>query len=284
MAQQQYASFDPKDLKTPNTLFDNVNAEITGFAFTREAPDNYKAEGNPIFAVINLNLYDLTRVDGESAEEFKQRQNQSQSYSLGAAVGNNWAPSEDGFALVPSVDDPNAPSKDSKFGTFVTALAAEGVPKTLLGTGHFKAIVGLKGRFKRVDDKERSFGNQVQAGRKVSKFPPSTLVLAKLISLPGQKAAGTTAAVTTSPAGDIDETTELYLSSVVGSAPGGKVQRGNILISVRKATSEGGEDKDRGMAIAKRASEESFLIAMNEKGVLKYDPSVKPQAVFAVAA
>lgn len=275
-------SFAPENLKEGNNLFDNVKAEITSFQFTKEAPDNYKAEGNPIFAVVGLHLYELTKVAGESDEEFKQRRNQTQSYSLGASAGDNFTISADGYSLEEAVEGAN-PRKDSKFGTFVSALTKEGVPSTLLN--NFKAILGLRGLFKRVEDKARNFGNQVQ---KVSKFPPSTLVCVKLVSLPGTKAAATTAAASasanTATSGDTDLDAQQFLTTVLAAAPNGKIQRGNILISVRKATLDAGVDKETGMTIAKRAAEEAFLVSMAQMGVVTYDPSAKPQAVFAVAA
>jgi hypothetical protein len=276
VADRKFVSFAPKDLSEGSNLFDNVKAAIENIQLTKEGPDNYQAEGNPIFANVSFLL------DGPQPEEERKVQ---QSYSLGAKAGDNFEISEDGYGLYEVVEGATA-RKDSKFGTFVSALANEGVPASLLESGNFKALVGLVGQFKRVADKERSFGAD-RPGRKASKFPPSTLVCVKLYSLPGQKAAGTQSASTgtsnagstETPAGDLDSSTMGYLLDVLSAAKDNKIQRANLTLALTKAALA--KNDGRRTEIAKLGADEAFLKKMADEGLIKYDSAAKPQVVYA---
>src|ERR1051326_9148920 len=93
---QKYASFAVEDMIESSGLFDNVDGVVSGAKFTKEAPDNYQAEGNPIFFILGITL------NGDGPVEDRTV---SQTYSLGAQAGDNFTISSDGYALVPSNDD-----------------------------------------------------------------------------------------------------------------------------------------------------------------------------------
>lgn len=300
-----FASFDPSDMKQGGSLFDNVDLEIVaGTRYSMEAPDNYHAEGHPIFAWVEYFMYSLPDERKDKNEPDPRRVNQS--YSLGAKSGENFTISEDGNYLIPVEGNVDSDGKiieplrlDSKFGTYVDALKKEGVPATILRGGNISGLVGLKGRFVRKADKERNFGDSKPAGDG-KKNPPSTLVLAKApYQLPGGQAATPTtaaakpAATTTAPAtsapaaevsGDLDSKTGIYLAKVVKSK-NGKVQRSQLTLLVAQAAMKDPQRQE----IAKRAQDEAFLLPMNEAGgvldengeivALKYDPTAKPQVV-----
>lgn len=275
---QKFASFATEDMKEGTGLFDDVDATLTNLQFTKEAPDNYAAQGNPIFAVVHMLL------TGDAPEEERKV---SQSYSLGAQAGDNFTISEDGYKLIPTNDDA-APRADSKFGTFCKYLQASQVPASLLKNGDFSKLIGLTGHFKRVADKERTFAEENGRGARKSKFPPSTLVLTKLIALPGEKAVGksngaaTTVAPTTSaPAassGDIDTDTWPYLEAVLKNN-GGTFQRGKLTLKVSQAAAANA----RRTEIAKRAAEESYINSLVELGMVTYAAAEKGQPVSLVA-
>src|SRR3990167_3467730 len=117
-ATPKYASQVPEDMKEGTGLFDNVNAHITNIQFTKTPPENYQADGNPIYSDVSF------LIDGEGPEEDRKA---GQSYSLGAKAGDNFTISPDGYGLIPNNDDAEL-RKDSKWGTFVTSLAKEGMP------------------------------------------------------------------------------------------------------------------------------------------------------------
>lgn len=245
-----------------------VRATIVGGAFTKEAPDGYTSEGNPIFAKIDFLLAGDAPIEDRSV---------SQSFPLGATSGDNFAIDGNGDYLVPTNNDAHI-VKDSKFGTFASSLQNEGVPKAILSDFAFTKIIGLDGDFKRIADKERNF--VAKPGEVKKKFPPSTLCLIKLHALSGQKAvaktngAVTSAVQTTAPAstGDLDSDTLEVLKGVLASGP---VQRGRLTLAVSKAAMGNPERQ----ALARRAAEESFITEMVTLGMLTYASTEKGQPV-----
>lgn len=252
-----------------------VRAKVVGGRFTKEAPDNYTAEGNPIFGVADFELAGDAPIEDRKV---------NQSFSLGATSGDNFTISEDGDYLIPTSDDAHI-VKDSKFGIFASSLQNEGVPKTIMADFGFSRIAGLDGDWKRIADKERNFVNDT---KKKSKFPPSTLCLVKLQAMPGEhaKTAGvataatplspsaTTAASSAGPS-DLDGDTWLSLETALKAA-GGSLQRGKLTLAVSKAA--GSENPNR-QAMARRAMEEPFILSLVEAGVLKYAAADKGQPV-----
>jgi len=179
----------------------------------------------------------------------------------------------------------------------------EGVPPTILQSGSLANLSGLRGHYKRVADKERSFANDK---KRENKRPPSTLVIvkvhskfdgAKIVNAGGATAGkpatastpagnpGTAPATASAvPAGDLDTRTGAFLAQVV-KAKGGSVQRGQVTLLVSQAAMKETDRQD----IAKRAADEAFLNAMNDAGgvldasgdvvSLKYDAASKPQVI-----
>lgn len=257
-----------------------VRAKITGGKFTKEAPDGYAAEGNPIFGVANFEIAGDAPIEERTV---------NQSFSLGASAGDNFSISEDGDFLIPTNDDASI-IKDSKFGLFASSLQNNGVSKTVMQGFGWALVAGLDGDFKRVEDKARDFGAN---DKKKSKFPPSTLLLLKLHALPGEVAkptavapsvassALTTGGITASSApaaattsGTDDGDVWPYLETVLKGA-GGSQQRGKLTLAVSKAAME----NPNRASIARRASEESFIQSLVEAGLVTYGAADKGQPV-----
>lgn len=257
-----------------------VAAMLAKGIFSKEPPnENYAAAGNPIFAHAEFVL------DGDGPIEDRTTKD---SWSLGAAAGDNFEISDDGNFLIPKIEGASI-RKDSKFGTFAGSLQNEGVPKTVLQAFEWSALKGLKGQFKRLVDKERNFADQ--PGQRKSKFPPSTLCLVKLLAMPGQKAAGTSASTqktgnapaTSAPASsapaDLDGVVWTYLETMLKGV-GGTLDRGRITLAVSKAAMK---DANR-QAVARRAAEESFLATLVDAGLITYDDKARGQPVTLVTA
>jgi biotin carboxyl carrier protein len=278
---QKYASMATEDLKEGTGLFDNVDGRVTAFKLTKEAPEGYAAEGNPIFAYLYLLL------DGTQPEDERKV---SQSYSLGAMAGDNFDISEDGYGLIPKNDDA-AIRKDSKYGTFISVLETSGFPKPILQAGDMSKVIGLYGHWKRVADKERNFSEdqRTRPGQKKTKFPPSTLVCTKILALPGEAAKtaaapatatatapASTASATPVSADDLDTQVGGYLLQVLAEK-GGSVQRAQLTLLLSKAAMKEPNRQD----IARRGADEAYLATMVAQGFIKYDPAAKPQVVTA---
>lgn len=275
---QKYASWAAKDTREAGSLPSDFDGAVVGAQFTKEAPDNYTAEGNPIFASIRI-----LRRDIEGTEEERTL---VQSYSLGAKAGDEFTISSDGFGLIPTDDSVASIRKGSKFDLWKCSLEQSGVPETITAQGDLSKIIGLDGHWRRVEDakllgKAREFqGDQ----KSKSKFPPQTLVLVKLIALPGEKAvAGKTngKAATVAPAapvaagGDLDTDVTNYLLDVLAKAPENKVQRTQLVALLSKAAIKAGNRAD----IARRGTDEAFLMGLAESGLIGYDPAGNPQYV-----
>lgn len=250
-----------------------VKATISGGKFTKEAPEGYNAEGNPIYAAVNFVLAGDGPIEERSV---------SQSFALGGQSGDNFTISQDGDYLIPNSDDAHI-VKDCKFGIFASSLQNEGVPKTVLADFAFSKITNLEGDFKRIVDKERSFVADKPGQKK--KFPPSTLCLVKLHKLAGEAVKGAAvnkAATAATPAaataavvvdsGNLDQDTLEYVKSVLASGP---VQRGRLTLAVSKVAAE----NPNRQALARRAGEESFINEMAGLGQLTYAAAEKGQPV-----
>lgn len=257
-----------------------VAATLLKGLFSKEPPsESYTADGNPIFAHAEFVL------DGDGPVEERTTKD---SWSLGAAAGDNYDISPDGDFLIPKIEGASI-RKDCKFGTFTGSMQNEGVPKTILQSFAWSELNGLKGQFKRLVDKERNFADR--PGQRKSKFPPSTLCLVKLLAMPGQKAAGTSAStqktgtspVASAPASsapaDLDGAVWTYLETMLKGV-GGTMDRGRITLAVSKAAMK---DANR-QAVARRAAEESFLATLVEAGLVTYDAAAKGQPVTLVTA
>lgn len=285
---QKYASFAAKDTREAGSLPSDFDGAVVGAQFTKEAPDNYTAEGNPIFAVIKI-----LRRDIEGTEEERTI---PQSYSLGAKAGDEFNISDDGFGLIPTDDSITSIRKGSKFDLFKCSLENEGVPQTITELGDLSKFIGLDGHWRRVDDakllgKAREFGDDKKSK---SKFPPQTLVMVKLLAMPGEKGKATTAtskstsssapaAAAAAPEGDLDTQTGAYLITVLNGAKDNTVQRSQLIALLSKAAVKASNRQD----IARRGTDEEFLKNAAEVGIvvgddvyqIAYDPAAKPQVV-----
>jgi hypothetical protein len=273
---QKYASFAAKDTREAGSLPSDFDATIVAAQFTKEAPDGYQADGNPIFANISYLRRDI--------EGTEQERTLVQSYNLGGKAGDEFTISDDGYGLIPTDDSVASIRKGSKFDLWKCSTENEGVPQTITEQGDLSKFIGLDGHWRRVEDakllgKAREFNNDQ---KKASKFPQQTLVLVKLISLPGEKAAPkagsktTAAAPAAAAAGeDLDSAVVGFLMDVLANAKDNKVQRSQLIALLSKAAIKAPNRQD----IARRGSDEAFLMAQVEAGVITYDPAAKPQVV-----
>lgn len=292
MAQQKYASFAAKDTREAGSLPSDFDGKIVAAQFTKEAPDGYQADGNPIFAVVKI-----LRRDVEGTEEERTL---AQSYNLGGKAGDEFNISDDGYGLIPTDDSISSIRKGSKFDLFKCSLENEGVPQTITEQGDLSKFIGLDGHWRRVDDakllgKAREFGDDKKSK---SKFPPQTLVLVKLLALPGEtakggKTANQTAASPSStqanaaPEGDLDTQVGAYLVTVLQGAKDNTVQRSQLIALLSKAAIKASNRQD----VARRGSDEEFLKFASEAGIvvgdnvytIAYNPAAKPQTVKLVA-
>jgi hypothetical protein len=296
MSAVKRASFAIEDMKEGGGgLFDNVRAVIVGGKFSKEAPDNYQASGNPIFGWAEFELKGLEKNPGESDDEFKVRTHPNQTYSLGAQAGDNFTISDDGDYLIPVHDDAQI-VKDSKFGIFCQKLQTGGVAKTIMSGFGWSLLKGLDGQFVRVEDekitgKAREFNDAgTDKRQKQNTRKPQTLVLVKLYAMPGEKAATTNAAAASTsastsapaapaPEGDLDTVTGQYLLEILAKAKDNKVQRSQLTLLLSKQAIADARRAD----IAKRGADEGFLKELADAGLVQYDPAAKPQYVTAAA-
>lgn len=290
---QKYASFAAKDTREAGSLPTDFDATLTALQFTKEPPDGYTAEGNPVFANITL----LIDEAGDYKDKTENERTLIQSYSLGAKAGDEFTISDDGYGLIPSDDSVTSIRKGTKFDLWKCSLENEGVPQTITEQGNLSLFIGIRGHFRRVDDekllgKKREFGDDKKSK---SKFPPQTLVLVKLHALPGEKgktsapATKTSApAASTAPAapaveGDLDTQTGAYLVQVLQAAKDNTVQRSQLIALLSKMAIKAPNRQD----IARRGSDEEFLKFVSEAGIVvgenvftvAYDPAAKPQVV-----
>lgn len=278
--QKKYASWAAKDTREASSLPSDFDGTITAGKFTKEPPDNYNAEGNPIFGVVTI-------VQDGPADVPVTERTVVQSYSLGAKAGDEFQISDDGLGLIPSGDD-IAIRKGSKFDMFKVSLEQNGVSQSVTEAGTFAGLVGIRGHWKRIDDakllgKEREFSND--KNKKTSKFPPQTLVMVKLLGAPGDSSVSAPAATSGSVAGsapagasvegDLDTVTFGYLTDVLSASKTKSVQRSQLTLLVSKAAMADARRQD----IARRAADEGFIKSLADAGLVTYDPAAKPQVV-----
>ena len=274
---QKYASWASKDTRDTSSLPSDFDAAVADAKFTKEPPDNYPAEGNPIFAVITYRREDNVSEEEKTLPVY---------YNLGGKAGDEFDISDDGVGLIPKGDEYSAIRKGSKFDLWKCSLENEGVSAAITEAGDLSKLVGLRGHWRRVEDakllgKAREFGDD----KRKSKFPPQTLVCVKLLGMPGEKGKGgtaTTSAAASSNGGDfdLDSATMDYLLKVIDAEPTKTVQRSTLVLKLNKAAmADVAHRKD----IAKRGSDEAFLVKLAEAGIVTYDPAAKPQIVGAAA-
>lgn len=296
MAGQKYASWAAEDTRESSGLPSDFDSTIVAAQFTKEPPDGYNLPqgSDPIFGWLTHLIDD----GGEYAGKTEQERTLKVPYSVGAGAGKEFDISEDGFGLIPKDTNVAAIRKGSKFDMMKCTLENEGVPKAITQAGTLEAIVGLRGHWRRVEDekllgKKREFNDKDE---KKKKFPDQTLVMVKLLSLPGQqgKAAPATksapaanasapAGATAVPQGDLETRTGYFLREVLNGEKSKSVQRSQLVARLSKAALA---ETDRA-AIAKLGSDEAFITKLSAEGMVigndffqtTYDPKVTPQVV-----
>ena len=285
MAEKKYASWAAKDTREASSLPSDFDGTITAFQFSPEPPDNYTiAQGtNPLFAHVTIVVDEA----GDWKDKSEADRTLKQYYGLGGKSGDEYTISEDGYGLIPNDDANAAIRKGSKFDLFKCSLENEGVPQTITEGGDGSKLLNIRAHFRRVEDekllgKKRDFSDK---DKREKKFPEQTLVVVKLISMPGEKATSkpTSTAATTgngstaasSPVGSLDDRTTSFLMDVIANAKDNKVQRSQLVGLLSKQAIK---EKDR-QDIARRGSEEEFLQKLAADNVISYDASAKPQIV-----
>lgn len=302
MAGQKYASWAAEDTRESSGLPSDFDSTIIAAQFTKEPPDGYTLPdgSDPIFGWLTHLIDDAGDYAGKSDEERTLKV----PYSVGAGAGKEFGISDDGFGLMPLSDTATAIRKGSKFDMMKCTLENEGVPKTITQAGTLEALIGLRAHWRRVDDekllgKKREF-NDKNLNAKKKNFPDQTLVVVKLLSLPGEKgkttapaaaksapaaaaSASAPAGATAIPVGDLDTRTAYFLRDVLTGEKGKPVQRMQLVARLSKAAMA---EKDRG-DIAKRGADEAFIQRLSAEGILigddffqtTYDPAANPQVV-----
>lgn len=266
MEKQKYASMNPDTFSEGTGLFDDVDGEIRNIQFTTELPDNYTSEGaSPLFSNVTI----LLDGDGPIAERTV-----TQGYSLGAKSSENFTVSDDGYGLIPQTEHATV-NKSTKWGTFVEALKKEGVSETILNAGDMSVVIGTRAHFNRIADRERKgLKNQ-----RTSKYPPTTLVVTKIHSLPGttgatQSKSNGAVPVGAVAAGTLDDKCASALLDILASKDGKPVQRAQLSLLARKVTIKDPDSLD----ISKRIMDEDFL---KTNLAWKYDATAKGQPIAA---
>lgn len=284
MSEVKYASFAPTDVKETSSrkLWDNADATVTGVKFSKEMPANYKIEPkitngvveeiSPIGAYVTFEIVGDAPVEERSVDQF---------FSVGAKVGLSFDIAPSGTALVPKIDE--AQIYKSNFTQFARSLVENGVPAPLIAAGDFAKIVGLKGHFKRIEQKDGTPRKWTDNKGVEHTDLPTVLLCTRVIALPGTGAAtGSTAgaaqtAAASAPAGDFDLDTAATDHLVAAlKAKKKPLQRAQLVLVVSQ---QAVADKENRAAIAKRSAEEDFLNNLNELGIVKYDAAAKGQPV-----
>lgn len=273
-ATQKFASLDPDGFAKGGGLFDDVNLEYVGAKFTQEAPEGYDTDGSLIFFATEI------QIEGVDDAVI-------QSYSLGEKTSAKFTIAEGGLGLIP-VDDTSNISAQSKFALYIQALKAAGFPiNTLFGDAGVAGLIGLKAHVNRMPDPERKGLklNKQQQERREKYGPESTLVVTKIIALPGQVAKGgavkgssTTAAVAQVAAavdGDssLSDTAAITLLEIL-SENDNKIQRSKLPVLVAKKHMKHAQRQE----LSNLVFSEEFLKTQNG---WSYDPASKPQVVTA---
>lgn len=268
VAKQKYASMNPDTFSEGTGLFDDIDGVVSNVHLTTDQPENYTTDGAaPLFANVSI----VIDGDGDEAERTV-----TQGYSLGAKSSENFTVSDDGHGLIPQNDHATI-NKGTKWGTFMAALAKEGVPATILNSGDLSELVGLRAHFNRTADKERKgLKNQ-----RASKFPATTLVVTKIHALPGGKA--TVAASTKSNGAHIstdgmslDDKCASTLLDILALKEGKPVQRAQLALLARKLTMTSKDPQS--VDISKRIMDEDFLTT---NVAWTYDAASKGQQISA---
>lgn len=274
MSDQKYASFAPEAVKESggSNLWDNVDAKITGFKFTKEMPDNYKITPQPGEEISPIGVVIDFEVDGGAPIE-ERRVNQF--FSVGAKAGLSFDISEDGYKLVPKTED--AVIFGSNFTKFVKSMVGEGLSAAIAGAGDFSKILGFYGHFKRIEDKTGRERTWTDKKGVVHKEQPKVLLCTKMLSPLATTAAATTGSAPVADAGAEFNLDTAAADALVAALKAKKkpLQRSQLVLIVSQQVVA---DPNRAV-IAKRAAEEDFLNTLKELGIVKYDAAGKGQPV-----
>jgi hypothetical protein len=245
-------------------LIDDVNATITDAKFTMFDYNGKSDKGASPALGLELELE-----DGVKHEQY---------YSAGDA--KYWAPGADGKTLVPT-GDKTALSKSCKLAVFLSALMNAGFPVDKLRGGDISCLTGLKAHFTRVADKERK-----GLVRDANAQAQSTLVITKIIAMPGEQpkqptakpvatgapgiGGASTSATTTSTVSD-DDVTGLVLEIVTES--GGSIAKNRISQAVFKKIDKSHSLFSQRTGVTQRSIQDDFLKSGAEHGLWEFDGS-----------
>lgn len=240
-------------------LIDDINAKITDAKFLMYDYNGKSERGASPALGLELELE-----DGTKHESY---------YSAGDA--KYWAPSEDGKTLVPT-GDKSSLTNSCKLVIFLTELVNAGFSEDKLASGDISVLIGLQAHFMRKADKERK-----GLVRKEDSREQSTLVVSKIIAMPGEKApvaaakpvAGqpTGVAQQAAPAAaDVDGETIEVLQAVL-AAEGGSIAKNKVSQAVFKLLTKDHAHFAKRTAITQRAFNDAFLKQGVDMGLWAFD-------------
>lgn len=191
---------------------------------------------------------------------------------------------EKGGHVLTAIDDNAAIGGKTNFGQFVTSLVAGGFPESELpeDTFDYSAILGMRARFVQVKDEaaNRKLGKRVgkdgkehdrttTAVEKVYARGQSGLTPAKKVTTASGKPNGAAKTV------DLDALTDETLTAILQKSDGA-INKAKLPAQV--AITLGAKHPHREDVRARMFSED-YLASAVERGLIDYDPSVKPQTI-----
>lgn len=195
---------------------------------------------------------------------------------------------EKGGHVLTAIDDNAAISGKSNFGQFVNSLVAGGFPESELpeDTFDYSAILGLRARFVQVKDEAATRKLGKRKGKDNKEYD-RTLTAVEKVYARGTTGSGQTAGkkVTTAsgkPNGaaktvDIDQLTDETLVAILSRKDiGGSIVRAKLPVHIANAM---GKDHPHREDVRSRMFSQEYLTDAAERGLIDYDPSVKPQTI-----
>lgn len=254
MSDQQFVSLFPEDaVEGAGLPLDDADVILKDVSFVLWNYNGTQPDGPALRVVF---------VDGEDKEHI-------QYYSAGKIEKS--VPSEDGTKLLPvNLESPRGLNKSTKAYAFLTSmLNADPGVRALLAEGNVKKLTDTRAHVQAVADKEKDGTTKKNA----KGYDRTTILVSKIIALPGQKpaAAGAKAAKATAAApaaaaaapanSDIDDATVGYILGVL-AANGGSVAKAQLTTKVFQAANAA---KDANKSpITTRAGQVEFLKGRSE--------------------
>ena len=264
----------PSGFKKAGGFLNNVDGVWNDYEFTTERPGNkpQKTSSNDDFTPLYMRI--IVLVDG--ADE-------AVSHSLFAGSADDFEITERGHTLVPVADDGGF-REDSAAAKFIISLVEAGFPETNLPDDriNFEPALGSRLRFKQeIDEKAKAKGYKNKKG-----YTPTSPVVVKVYSVPKSGARVATTSTTgakpvktqkpngKAPQESIADRADDVIQGILGLTDGYSIMKSKL--PVRIAQTIPVEDPLR-EEIRRLAYSDGHLNSMQERGLITYDQSAKPQ-------